>query len=109
MLDHKSRADIVKAACDTFADTFAGYLVPGGCTSEEFEHTGENCNQCESCACEAEFSWKSCSICKSTLGGSRHAVAVIFPGTDRPAEFYAACYDCLAYLANGQLPNDEGV
>ena len=52
----------------------------------------DDCPICDKCT---TFSWQNCETCNSTLGGERHAVAVIFVGTERKSEYYSACVDCM--------------
>ena len=50
---------------------------------------------------EASFSWQSCDICGSTLGGDRVAVHAF---TEKGELIhYDACIDCQDYLEDGQL------
>jgi len=80
-------------------------IVVAGCINPG--PNGENCHDCESCEMEAEFSWQSCEMCNSSLGGSRHALAKIFPGTSQEPIYYSVCMDCLFFAANGDLPEEE--
>jgi len=68
---------------------------------------GENCWECEACDMEAEFSRSSCEMCGSSLAGSRHAIAKIFPGTGKEPIYYSVCVDCLFFAANGDLPEEN--
>lgn len=60
------------------------------------------------------FSWRPCGFCRTHLGGDRHEATVwereknefspgLVPGF--PVEI---CTECLLYLANGDLPEEEG-
>ena len=51
----------------------------------------DDCPICDNCVA---FSWQGCETCGSKLGGERHAVAIIFAGTDRENEYYSACVEC---------------
>jgi hypothetical protein len=55
---------------------------------------------------EPSFSSGSCGICNSHLGGNRE----VWHGIDANGEimhFQDACTDCVMYLANGDLPEQE--
>jgi hypothetical protein len=47
------------------------------------------------------FSWRSCELCGSPLGGSRHPCHGFINGELWHGE---CCADCLLYFANGDLP-----
>ena len=68
---------------------------------------GESCYECESCEMEAEFSRQPCEMCNSSLAGSRHSIAKIFPGTNQESIYYSVCADCFFFVVNGDLPKDE--
>lgn len=54
---------------------------------------------------EPSFSWRSCGICHSPLGGDREPWHYVQGG-----EIYhesGACVDCIAYLANGTIPEER--
>jgi hypothetical protein len=54
---------------------------------------------------EGGFSWHSCGICGSRLGGNREP----WHGVDANNEimhFDDACTDCVCWLANGDVPSD---
>lgn len=59
---------------------------------------------------EPSFSWSSCDICGSHLGGDReewHAIVPNKDGTLKGGEIFHgnnACVDCVVYLANGEEP-----
>jgi hypothetical protein len=55
---------------------------------------------------ELGFSWHSCDLCGSHLGGDRHEVVILYPGKAGllEAETLSGCGDCLFYAANGDLP-----
>ena len=55
---------------------------------------------------EGGFSWSSCDLCDSGLGGDRHDAALIEAGTDREPIDLSVCVDCLMFLANGDLPHE---
>ena len=71
-----------------------------------------HCPGCEECGCEnaetaddcpeteAHFSWSSCDICGSTLGGDRLPFHAILNGKIIHLE---GCVDCQYYVAYGQL------
>lgn len=69
---------------------------------------GDDCGteDCQNCQFDAEFSPGRCELC-GALPGSRYTVAQIFPGTDEEPLYYSACQDCLAYIANGDLPGEN--
>jgi len=61
---------------------------------------------------EASFSWRSCGICGCHLGGDRHVWHFIIPkdGSCVGQPIYHeddACTDCVMFLANGDVPEDE--
>ena len=70
------------------------------CT-DEFEEAIENGTVCD----EGGFSWQNCDVCGSSLGGDRYAAH----GHDSEGSIihYDICCDCLAYLANGDVPTLE--
>jgi hypothetical protein len=57
---------------------------------------------------DEEFSWRPCELCGCKLAGSRHhAIAIqlrweVFEPIDM-----MVCQDCLLFLANGDIPEDE--
>ena len=54
---------------------------------------------------EGSFSWSACDCCGSSLGGDRHAAhGCLDDGTILHME---VCVDCLAYLANGDEPEER--
>jgi hypothetical protein len=68
--------------------------------TDKFNTDLENGSVCA----EAHFSWTSCGICGSQLGGDREA----WHGIDSDGNlmhFDDACTDCVVYLANGEEPN----
>jgi hypothetical protein len=66
------------------------------------------CPGCEECADNPEgesgFSWSSCGVCGSTLGGDRFPWHFIFEGEIQHAD--DCCVDCYIYIANGEEPED---
>jgi len=62
---------------------------------------------------EGGFSWHSCGICGCPLGGDRHRWHFIIPdenGSCVGQPIYHendACTDCVLFLANGDVPEDE--
>lgn len=59
---------------------------------------------------EGSFSWAGCGICGSTLGGtleSWHYVANNAEGVRTIYHHSDACVDCVAYLNNGTLPDED--
>lgn len=82
-------------------------MVATSCESEKHTDSGLTCWECQACEQAAEFSWSSCELCGFRLGGSRHAVAKIFPGTDQASIYYSVCVDCYVFAANGDLPEDN--
>jgi len=83
--------------CETCRKEYAADL-----SAEEFHEAWHNGQICA----EPFFSWRGCDICGSHLGGSFepwHAV-------DANGEIIhgeRACVDCVCYLANGDLPEDD--
>ena len=57
---------------------------------------------------EASFSWGSCGICGSTLGGDREVWHGLDDLTGTLYHFDDACVDCVMYLANGDIPEGQG-
>lgn len=61
---------------------------------------------------EPHFSWTSCGICGSTLGGNRsvwHGIFETDMKTHRSIQhFDDACADCVVFLANGDEPDRDG-
>lgn len=56
--------------------------------------------------CEGYFTWHSCDVCGSSLGGERHPVVFYEKGTTVEVGKGDACGDCVVYIANGELPLD---
>lgn len=54
---------------------------------------------------EASFSWSECDICSSRLGGDRSPWHYVHDGKLYHGE--GACTDCVLYLANGDVPEEE--
>jgi hypothetical protein len=52
------------------------------------------------------FSWKPCECCGSPLGGDRFRAVKCSTYTDDMSD-YSVCIDCIAFIANGDLPADE--
>lgn len=50
---------------------------------------------------EPYFSWSACELCDSGLGGNREDAHAIYDGS---LIHLRICTDCVAYLANGELP-----
>lgn len=51
---------------------------------------------------EGSFSWLDCECCGSSFGGDRYAAH--YNETDGTIGHIEICVDCLAYIANGDLP-----
>jgi hypothetical protein len=67
------------------------------------------CEGCEDEDChsedyEASFSWAQCDTCGSTLGGDRYPAHGIIDGN---IYHFEVCVDCVMYMANGEVPEDE--
>ena len=54
---------------------------------------------------ECGFSWHSCWTCERPLGGTRHELNYV--GEDGQIYNEEICIDCVLYIANGDLPEDE--
>jgi hypothetical protein len=67
----------------------------------EFNEAYENGEVCE----EGSFSWSSCGICGSSLGGDRYPWHWIDENGEIVHES-DACVDCVVFLANGDEPED---
>lgn len=50
---------------------------------------------------EGSFSWQSCEICGSGLGGDRHPVHAV--AADGSILHFDACIDCVYYMEYGRL------
>lgn len=64
-----------------------------------------NCPGCDACNGadeEPSFSWASCGICNSHLGGNRESWHAILDG--KIVHWDDACVDCVLYIANGDEP-----
>ena len=68
---------------------------------EEFEEAWASGDICE----EASFSNYPCGICGCNLGGDRSAWHFILDGEIHHED--DACTDCVLFLANGDVPDDE--
>jgi len=69
--------------------------------AEEDYETGKVCD-------EGGFSWSACDCCGSRLGGNRnsaHGWADI--AGKRILIHFEICDDCMLYLANGDIPDDQ--
>lgn len=67
--------------------------------SVQFPSSGY-CPGCAEC-CEEHFSWYSCPICGTHLGGNRYPVHYV--DSDGEIEHIDACTDCVYYLEYGRL------
>lgn len=56
---------------------------------------------------ETEFSWSACDACGSTLGGDRTPAHGL--DTNGAVLHMHVCVDCVEYLANGDLPEDDAL
>lgn len=83
--------------CGECRDTY------GFCCEHSARHAAEN----EGIYEEGRFSWSSCDLCGSRLGGDRYA-AHFFVDDDPQKDVIhiEVCVDCLMYLANGDEPED---
>ncbi len=54
---------------------------------------------------EGGFSWQVCECCNSDLGGDRYAAHAL--ADDNGILHFNVCVDCIMYLENGDLPNDD--
>lgn len=58
------------------------------------------------------FSWSPCECCGCQLGGDRFKAVILQPkeggGFDADIEL-EVCQDCLMYIANGDVPEDENI
>jgi hypothetical protein len=64
---------------------------------------------------EPHFSWSPCQACGSTLGGDRYVAHGDI--TEKSAQFHAGntselihlhvCVDCIQYIANDELPQED--
>lgn len=54
-----------------------------------------------------EFSWQSCELCNSSLGGSRHQVNLIHRNNGKFDGYteYMVCVDCMFVIEYGELPD----
>lgn len=55
---------------------------------------------------EPHFSWSSCEVCSSPLGGDRHPAHYWNDG-DETVSHLSVCVDCLLYTANGDMPTAD--
>lgn len=79
------------------------YLSTGGCPGCEecgIEESAE-----EYCV-EPHFSWSSCDICGSHLGGDRHPAH--YCDDDGAINHLDICTDCLFYAEYGEIEGIEG-
>lgn len=86
--------------CDECADAF------GFDSTDEFTEAYES----GSFEPESSFCWSGCEICGSSLGGEMehwHAIEGDKPKGGEILHFTNACRDCLMFLANGEVPDDE--
>lgn len=60
---------------------------------------------------EPHFSWHACDCCDSRLGGDRHPAHGWLKRDGHPdlLVHLNICTDCLFYLANGDVPEDENL
>lgn len=60
---------------------------------------------------DEEFSRSECDCCGSPLAGSRHAATILHMNKEQdgavPYTPLSVCQDCLMYIANGDVPDDE--
>lgn len=55
------------------------------------------------------FTWHSCDLCNSPLGGDRYSAHVLntIEGKTEVTHDLEVCTDCIMYIANGDVPDDE--
>lgn len=72
--------------------------------TDKHEHkiAWRNCRLIE----EPHFSWCSCDICGSRLGGNRYRWHAL-DHNDEILHFEYACTDCVMFLANGDEPEER--
>ena len=78
--------------CEQCRDAFDSDL-----TMEAFDEAWQRCEV----YVESSFSWSSCGICGSTLGGDREPWHWIDEDNEIQHED-DACIDCVYYMANGE-------
>lgn len=54
-----------------------------------------------------EFSRAPCELCGNNLAGSRHPATLFSYENKEVYTPYIVCQDCLMYLANGDVPDDD--
>lgn len=53
---------------------------------------------------ESSFSWSSCDTCGSQLGGDRYETTGMLDGDVVSMD---SCVDCVMYIANGDIPEED--
>jgi hypothetical protein len=109
------RTALGKWACTRCPDTWTEKITGKGTFAEDdfLEDLCPTCGNYGTLTIEDEdevsddlgFSHENCDCCGSPLGGDRHAASLINPGHD--ALPLSVCSDCLMYIANGDVPDDE--
>ncbi len=56
---------------------------------------------------ESYFSWESCDICGTTLGGDRYDCSAYNEITQDIITGLEVCSDCIIYIYNGEDPTDD--
>ena len=92
----------------------AGFWKCPDCDSDNFDNC-DGCRECDKTAeqlqaySEPSFSWSSCDICGSHLGGDRYTVIACLKGarkagwTEDHQWQGEVCFDCLYFECYGQL------
>ena len=89
------------------------------CQSEYDKTSGELAHDLEhgNLADEPSFSHHSCECCGNGLGGNRYVAHALVQvkSNDNPrklqwlTEHYEICEDCVLYIANGDVPDEESL
>ncbi len=82
--------------------------VSTGCCPGCIECKEAGCPEHDDCSdpCEPWFSWRSCDVCDSPLGGDREHAHGVDKNNDI-LHIHGVCTDCVYYIAYGHLDDQS--
>ena len=116
--EYHYRTVVGRWSCPRCRDGWTEELSSEG-TFEDDDFTDNLCPTCghegvltiedeDECSDELGFSAMACECCGSPLAGDRFAVTLHHSDPDLSMP-YRVCQDCLMYIANGDIPDDENL
>lgn len=100
-LEHVSHGTLPLSRCPQCPQPLDNYCE--SCGASPGGHVCD-CPEGPMAPCEGHFSWSQCDACHSALGGDRHAAHGV--NADGDMVHLDVCLDCVAYMANGELPEE---